>query len=188
MAACWRQENHAPTSGNDSHSLALDLACPLPRLTYGVWRDRTVFSSLAEAARGVNLGPPLDSVALEGCGGVMNNDAQCSVVVTQIAKGFVHLALGSISGFKMHPANGIGGISEALDDKNLGYTFHLGAAIVAGGANAEPGIIEGRVSSHEIGQGATARLTKRCVAVCPGWLEGHRTKLIAVGRVDDLPC
>ena len=77
----------------------------------------------------------------------MNNDAQCTVVITEITEGFVHLALGSISGFQMHPAHGIGGIAEALHHKNLGYTFHPGAAIVPWGANGEPGIVEGRVFS-----------------------------------------
>ena len=88
----------------------------------------------------------------------------------------------------MHPTHGIGGVAEALDNEDFRHTLHPGAAIVSGGADRKTRITEGWILANEIRQGTTASFAKCGVTVGPGWLEGHRTKLVAIGRVDDFSC
>ena len=59
----------------------------------------------------------------------MHNNAQSTIVITHVTEGFVHLALGAISCFKMNPAHGIGSVAKFLDDEDLRNLLHPGAPI-----------------------------------------------------------
>ena len=70
----------------------------------------------------------------------MHDDAQGICVIPHVAKGLVDLAGGAIGRLDVHPAHRIGGVAEALDDENLGFTFHPGAALCAGRPNGKAGV------------------------------------------------
>ena len=122
----------------------------------------------------------------------MHNNAQSTIVITHVTEGFVHLALGAISCFKMNPAHGIGRVAKVLDHEDLRNTLHPGAPIGSRRTNCKARIAKGRIITNEIGDGTITCLAERSFAICPGWLEGHRTKLVLevalLARLSYSPC
>ena len=115
----------------------------------------------------------------------MYDNTQRAIVITYVAEGFIHLALGSISGFYVNPAHGICIVAKALDYEDLRIALDPGTPIGARRSNCKARIAKGRIIANEIRDGACAGIAERGVAICPSWLEGHRAKLVAIGCVDD---
>ena len=114
----------------------------------------------------------------------MHDDSQGTCVISHVAKGLVDLAGGAISRLNVHPAHRIGGVAEALDDENLGLTFHPGAALRAGRPNGKAGVSKAGIVSYEIGHSTSASVAEGHVTFGSGGLEGHRAELVPVGRID----
>ena len=86
----------------------------------------------------------------------------------------------------MNPAHGISRVSEVLDHENLRDTLHPGTPIGPRSSNRKARIAEGWFITNELRYGAIASWSKRGVTIRPGWFEGHSTKLVAIGSVDNI--
>ena len=124
--------------------------------------------------------------SIEGSRGMMNNNTEITVIISNIAERLVSCTRVSISRLEMHPDADICGVAEGLNHCKFGSTFHPGSPDTLGRADCIANITKGRIIPDEIGD-----CTSTCFTVCritlrPCGLKTNRSQLIGVGRVDDL--